>query len=136
MSNIYRVILSCILVLLAGCSIIPSSDPLNDTSWQLNAYRKARPIEGSTITISFNDGEVRGTSGCNLYGGSYQTDGKRVAFSELHATLMACPEPEGLMEQEEMFLQFLGDVQRFEMADGQLQIFCSDHKALTFVPIR
>jgi heat shock protein HslJ len=136
MTKFYSVALACILVLLAGCCVIPAAGPLDGTSWQLYAYRKTRPIEGSTITISFEDGEVRGTSGCNSYGGAYQLDGKKIAFSELYATLMACPEPEGLMEQETMFLQFLGNAQRFEMADGQLQIFWSDHEALTFVHIR
>ena len=53
-------------------------------------------------------------------------------MAKYFATLMACPEP--IMEQETMFLQFLGDAQRFEMADGQLQVFWSDHEALTFVP--
>jgi len=37
---------------------------------------------------------------------------------------MACPEPEGLMEQETMFLQFLGNSRRFDIANGQAQIFC------------
>ena len=60
--------------------------------------------------------------------------GKKIVFGEMFSTLMACPEP--IMEQETMFLQFLGDAQRFEMVDGQLQIFWSDHEALTFVPAK
>jgi len=48
---------------------------------------------------------------------------------------MACSEPEGLMGQETIFLQFLGCAQRFEIVDGQLQIFWSDREALTFVPL-
>jgi len=63
-------------------------------------------------------------------------NGDKIAFSEVFSTMMACPEPEGIMEQETMFLQFLGDVQRFEMADGQLQVFRSDGEALTFVPAK
>jgi len=36
----------------------------------------------------------------------------------------------------EPVLQYLGSVQRFEVADGQLQIFRSDGEALTFVPAK
>lgn len=128
--------LAGILVFLAGCSALPMTDPLDDTSWELYAYRKSRPIEGSTLTISFEDGQIQGSAGCNLYGGSYELDGGKIAISDIFATLMACPEPEGLMEQETMFLQFLGNAQRFEIVDGQLQIFWSDHEALTFVPAK
>jgi heat shock protein HslJ len=123
-----------ILILFAGCSALPTTDPLDGTSWELYAYRKSRPIEGSTLTISFEDGQIHGSAGCNSYGGSYEVDGGKITISEIFSTLMACPEPEGLMEQETMFLQFLGNAQRFEIVDGQLQIFWSDHEALTFVP--
>ena len=131
------VVLAGSLVLLIGCSAFPVvADPLDGTSWELYAYRKTRPIDGSTLTISFEGGKVSGTSGCNSYGGSYMVDGDKLVVSKIFATLMACPETEGLMEQETMFLQFLGDAQRFEMVDGQLQIFWSNHEALTFVPAK
>ena len=125
--------LAGILVLLAGCSAFPTADPLAGTSWELYAYQKNRPIEGSTLTISFEDGQIHGSAGCNSYGGSYEVNGGKITVSEIFATLMACPEPEGLMEQETMFLQFLGNAQRYEIVDGQLRIFGSDHEALTFV---
>jgi hypothetical protein len=38
------------------------------------------------------------------------------------------------MEQELMFVGFLGDAQSFQLSDGGLQIFRSDGEALTFVP--
>lgn len=38
--------------------------------------------------------------------------------------------------QKSLLLQYPGAVQRVEMADGQLQIFWSDHEALTFVPTK
>jgi heat shock protein HslJ len=47
---------------------------------------------------------------------------------------MACLEPEGIMEQEQFFLQFLADDHRFELAEGQLQIVRSGGGALMFVP--
>jgi hypothetical protein len=47
---------------------------------------------------------------------------------------MACLEPEGVMDQELMFVGFLGDAKTFRFGDGGLQIFGSDGEALTFVP--
>lgn len=70
--------LAGILVLLAGCSALPTMDPLDDTSWELYAYRKSRPIEGSTLTISFEDGQIHGSAGCNSYGDSYKVDGGKI----------------------------------------------------------
>lgn len=137
MVKINNLVLACVLVFLAGCSAFPATtDPLDGTSWELYAFRKTRPIDGPTLTISFENGQVGGNAGCNSYGGSYEVDGEKLTISEVFATLMACLEPEGMMEQEAMFLQFLGDAQRFEMADGQLQLFRSDGEALTFVPAK
>ncbi len=134
--KIYNVALACVLVMLTGCSAFPAVDPLDGTSWELYSYRKSRPIEGSTLTISFEDRQIHGSAGCNSYGGSYRLVGDKIDFSEIFATLMACPEPDGPMEQETMFLQFLGEAQRFEIVDGQLQVFWSGHEALTFAPAK
>ena len=90
MMKITDLALACILVLLTGCSAFPvAADPLDGTSWELYAYRKTRPIEGSTLTISFENGQVSGTSGCNSYGGSYEVHGEKLTVDEVFATLMA-----------------------------------------------
>jgi heat shock protein HslJ len=47
---------------------------------------------------------------------------------------MACLDPEGVMDQELTFVQFLQDAQTFRFVDEQLQIFTSDSEALTFIP--
>ena len=77
---------------------------------------------------------MRGSAGCNSYGGSYQIDGDRIFVGEMVSTEMACLDPEGLMEQESYLLEFLGDAQTFQVDEEQLQIFRSDGEALTFQP--
>ena len=125
-----------LLTLLSACSATPASiDSLDGTSWELYAISKHFPVEGSNITIAFEDGQVSGSAGCNSYGGEYQVNEKKIEFGMLASTLMACVDP-AMMEQETMFLQMLGDAHRFELVDGQLQIFWSDHEALTFVPAK
>jgi len=137
MMKLNLVSLAFLLVMLTACSAFPAAtDTLGGNPWELYAIGKTFPIAGRPITITFEDGQVSGSAGCNSYGGSYQVNGDKIAFSEVFSTMMACPEPEGVMEQEMMFLQFLGDAQRFEMADGQLQVFRSDGEALTFVPVK
>lgn len=132
------------VVALAGIAILAvaacqgadsaASDPLDGTSWVLMAYRKTRPISGTTITATFEDGQVRGSAGCNSYSGSYQISGDTITVGAVAITEMACLEPEGVMEQELLFVEFLTDAQTFRLADGQLQTFRPDGEALTFVP--
>ncbi|MBN2501814.1 MAG: META domain-containing protein [Anaerolineales bacterium] len=112
-----------------------SNDPLDGTSWELYAYRKTRPIEGSTITARFEDGQVRGSAGCNSYGGSYQVKGNNIEIGDIAWTAMACLEPEGVMDQETTVLGFLQAAQTFSFdAEDRLLIFRSDGEALTFMP--
>jgi heat shock protein HslJ len=92
------------------------------------------PIPDSTLTIHFEDGQVSGNGGCNSYGGEYRVSGDKLKLEKLMSTLMACADP-AMMEQETIFMQALGDAQRFDIADGRLQVYGSDGEALTFVPI-
>ena len=132
--KIRMISIAFLLVLLSACNVFPAvSSSLDGTSWELYAISKHRPIEGSNITLAFEDGQVSGSSGCNQFGGEYKVNGNQIEFGMLMSTLMACADP-AMMEQETLFLQFLGTAQRFKMVDGQLQIFWSDHEALTFVP--
>lgn len=129
-------LIGMILLSLAACGGADptAGDPLGGTSWELMAYRKTQPISGTTISASFEDGQVRGSAGCNTYFGSYQVRGDTIRVSDIAITEMACMEPAGAMEQELMYVEFLSDAQTFRFSDGQLQIFSSDSEALTFDP--
>jgi len=107
-------------------------DPVEGTSWELFAISKRKPISGSTITLSFEDGQVSGSAGCNQYFGSYQVDGEAITIQKLAITEMACMEPAGLMEQENLIMEFLNDAQRYQLEDSRLMIFRPDGEALTF----
>lgn len=128
-------LLAVILLTSSGCSLadLASDDPLDGTSWVLTAYGKSKPIDGTRITAEFEGGEIRGSAGCNSYFGSYKIKGNAIEMSEIGSTLMACMEPEGIMDQEQLFTSFLSDAQEYRLDDGQLQIFRSDGEALTFV---
>ena len=121
---------------LAACSRAGpgTGDPLDGTSWTLAAYRKTRPLPETTITATFEDGQISGTAGCNSYSGSYQVSRGAIAVGRIAITEMACLEPEGIMEQETLFTEFLRDAQTFRLINGQLEILRSDGEALTFAP--
>ena len=127
-------LLAVILTFVSACTVIDRAfdDPLDDTSWVLIAFSGVKPIDGTKITAEFKDGEVRGSAGCNSYFGSYKIKGNSIEMSEIGSTLMACLEPEGIMDQEQLFTSFLSDAQEYRLDDGQLQIFHSDGEVLSF----
>lgn len=128
-------LVSIVVLVSAACSAeSPASDPLDGTSWVLMAYRKSRPIPGTTMTATFEEGTIRGSAGCNSFSGSYQVVDDTIQVDQIAVTEMFCLEPEGVMEQETMLLEFLRDAQTFRFVDEQLQIFRSDGEALTFLP--
>ena len=104
-----------------------SSDPLDGTSWVLYAYRKTKPITGTTITLEFTERGFRGSAGCNSYSGGYQVRGDNITVSEIASTLMACMEPEGIMEQEQAYLSILRATQTHSITDNNLTIICGDN---------
>jgi heat shock protein HslJ len=121
---------------LAACTAgaLTTDDPLDGTSWELFAYRKTKPIPGTTISADFAESHIRGSAGCNHYGAAYQVDGERITVGEIELTAMACLTPEGAMEQEQEFMRFLTAVQTFKLTEGQLQLLRPDGEALTFLP--
>ena len=125
--------LTWIAIMLVACGGT-GRDPLKGTNWELYSIGRHAPISGSKTTISFENGQVSGLGGCNRYGGDYHINGNTISIDNLYGTEMACLSPEGVMGQEQDFLQTLGDAQRFKITEGQLQIYGPNGETLTFVP--
>ncbi|MCF6277540.1 MAG: META domain-containing protein [Anaerolineales bacterium] len=106
---------------------------LEGTPWTLTAYADTALIAGTGFTAVFADGQIGGSAGCNSYGGEYALNGNRIEIGMLMMTEVACLEPQGLMEQEQALLAFLGGVKHWEMRDGQLFLFDTDERTLIFV---
>ena len=68
---------------------------LAGSAWRAVAVNGRPPIAGSEPTVVFAAGEVKGSAGCNSYGGRYAYDPSTgaIAFQDLGMTLMACAEP-------------------------------------------
>jgi heat shock protein HslJ len=112
-----------------------SMHDLMETNWQLVSFGDENPIILNTvITLVFDDGNsFGGSAGCNSYGGTYEVNGNEITFGETVSTMMACLD-EGIMEQEQAYLNALNSATRYEIADNRLVIEYGDGQTLTFIP--
>jgi heat shock protein HslJ len=131
------------LLLLAGCgddggseegteggtdtgSVETDSAALDGTDWSLVRWRETSIDPADfTITASFADGSISGTSAVNTYSGSYTTGGVNdFSVGEIASTMMAGPEPD--MEAEAAYTGLLEDAASFHVTETTLTLFGSD----------
>lgn len=77
---------------------------------------------GQAINLQFmKESEIRasGFSGCNRYFSTVNLDESSIRFEQVGATLMACPE----METEQMFLDLLPKIDRYELHGNELTLY-------------
>lgn len=108
---------------------------LAGVTWKVTSFNNDRHavvgvLGTSNITMSFKDGTVAGSAGCNSFHGTYSTDGPKLEVGPLATTRRACDEP--LMTQEREFLAALasavtwgieGNVLDMHRADGERAIW-------------
>ncbi|MCC7161504.1 MAG: META domain-containing protein, partial [Anaerolineae bacterium] len=101
---------------------------LGGTKWDvvnLNNGKQAvvSVLEGPKLTLAFGaDNRVGGNSGCNTFSGTYESGDGKLTIGPLASTLMACPEPAGVMEQEAQYLAALQKAATYEIAGDTLTI--------------
>ncbi|HSN74919.1 MAG TPA: META domain-containing protein, partial [Anaerolineae bacterium] len=120
------------LALLAGNQILATFtadvQELAGTEWNVTMYNNGREavvgvIEGTEITAIFGDnGELSGNAGCNQYMTSYTIDGNAIEIAMPATTRRLCPEPEGVMEQEQAFLAALQSAATFNIEGNTLSM--------------
>lgn len=87
------------------------------------------PSPRSPITMEIDAAKVRGSAGCNSYGGSVSIDGESFEAGGLALTEIACP-PE-LAEAEERFVEAIGAVDTISI-DGERLTLTGPDTALVF----
>ncbi len=134
-TNLIKPILAItLLVLMLSACATPTPEPqLEGTTWELVSMGDQLPVPGTTITITFDEGQLGGNSGCNSYGGAYEVEGDSFKPGELFSTMMYC-EAEGVMDQEAAYLKFLSQVRSFSFIDGGLYMSQPDGSQLEFIP--
>lgn len=94
------------------------SDPLNGTGWILASLNGQPALEKVNVTLSFTDGNLGGSDGCNSYGGTYESDGPTLSIGkEITSTMMACEE--SIMDQASAFITALTQTASFTI-EGEL----------------
>ncbi len=115
---------------------IEATADLAGTSWTMTSLGGQPPVEGTTVYLNFDTAaEASGNSGCNGFGGTYETDGFHIEFGPLIGTLMACLD-EGIMEQETSFRNALEDAAFYDVSTtGSLRLYDADSTLLVeFAP--
>jgi len=114
---------------LVACTVAERASPpapgarLLDTEWELVSLSGGTLIEGRAITLRFEEASLKGSGGCNTYGGNYTASEDRLSVSDVYATEMACMEPDGIMEQEQTYFQILNTVARYQVDGDQLELY-------------
>jgi heat shock protein HslJ len=117
------------LVLFAGDDIvltyIADAATLEGTSWDVVNYNNGREavvgvLEGTEITLNFDETDLNGNAGCNNYFAGYAVKGKRLLVDPPGATMMFCETPEGVMAQEAEYLAALESAATFRIEGDQL----------------
>jgi heat shock protein HslJ len=133
-----------LLALLAACGQAQPSSPgggaslpgsaLEGTMWTMTSLAGSEPLQGSEITAGFLDGEMSGSTGCNIYFYAYRAEEQRLILEGGGVTEMACSQPQGVMEQETRFLDALNQVDQFFLTENSLQLTTRQGDQLIFVP--
>ena len=112
---------------------------LAGTSWTVTGYNNDQAavvslLAETEITADFGlDGRLTGSAGCNTYTAAYQTEGNTVSIGPAASTRMACPQPEGVMEQETAYLAALETAATYQLRGDRLELRTADGAlAVTF----
>ncbi|MCT4586748.1 MAG: META domain-containing protein [Carboxylicivirga sp.] len=121
-----------IVVFLSNCKkdeTNPVQDlKLKNTSWSLKGFdledEWKAPVEGSDLFISFKeDGQIEGTAGCNGLIGNYSTYDNSIEMQVSTASMMICDDD--IMIQEQLFINYLNNVESIEQTNSELKIVSS-----------
>lgn len=123
----------------------PVVEDVVDTEWVLEAVvemreidpgfwdtRQTRLVEGTELTIIFDD-HISGSAGCNSYGAEAKFgDGSITIDAEKFFWQQVLCEAEGVMEQEERYLDLLAGVTKFGVFGDGLYLLTEDDVFLVF----
>ena len=109
-------VLLVIFVLLTACGGIKAAD-IEDTDWSLDSINDSQLLPGTRVTLRFTAETLEGFAGCNRYGATYSLKGSQFKIPEISSTAEGCLAPEGIMDQEETYLNILSGVDKIKLAD-------------------
>ena len=86
----------------------PMTDPLTDSTFTSTSVRGRDLVADTAVRVSFEDGQLGLSAGCNSMGGAYSLDGDRLVIDgPMRSTEMACDPP--LMDQDSWLSGWFAD---------------------------
>ncbi len=103
---------------------------LEGVTWKVTGFNNGRQavvsaVTGTTLTLTFENGMVQGSSGCNTFRAPYTSEGNRLTIGAPAATRKQCA-GEGVMEQEQKFLAALSTAKVWTIESGTLDVHRAD----------
>lgn len=111
---------------------------LEGVAWQVTGFNNGRqavvsPALGTTLSLTFADGAVSGSAGCNTFRAGYTASGDRIAIGAPAVTRKQCADD--VMQQEREYLAAVQSARRWAVAGGLLDMHRADgERALTATP--
>ncbi|MCZ7666458.1 MAG: META domain-containing protein [Chloroflexi bacterium] len=106
----------------ATTATVPATE-LAGTEWILASLNGRSPLPNTRLTLTFNEREVSGFSGCNWYGGAYTTGAAgSLTIPEIASTARDCPEIDGVLAQESAFQEALRTAASYHLQTDRLEI--------------
>ncbi|NQE53647.1 hypothetical protein C5S29_08640 [ANME-1 cluster archaeon GoMg3.2] len=109
---------------------------LEGNTWTLTSFIAGEdvqlPIQNTTITAYFEDGNISGNAGCNNYFGAYTVDGNELNISKVQGTTKMYCGPEEVMQQEYQYLEMLGNVTTCAIEENQLRLSTEGNRTLVY----
>lgn len=105
---------------------------LTGTVWTVTGYNNGRGgvtsvIIDTEMTAVFSDkGLVAGSAGCNDYRASFEADDSTLAIGPAAVTRKMCAAPEGIMEQEDLYLAALELAATYEIDGSRMDMYDAD----------
>jgi heat shock protein HslJ len=114
-----------------GGELLRFTEPSPVGAWEATMFLQrdavSSPLPGTRVTAVFGeDGTLSGSAGCNGYTATYETDGGAITISEPAATEKACAKPEGVMEQEQAYLDALPRARSYRVEGATLSLLTAE----------
>jgi heat shock protein HslJ len=111
---------------------VEQSIPLVGTEWKVTAYNNGQEavvsvLADSEMTALFDEnGLVSGSAGCNNYRASFETSAETITIGPAASTRKLCPAPEGIMDQEALYLAALEMAATYKIDGSRLDMYDVD----------
>lgn len=107
------------------------------TAWRLVSTNGQPPVEGSTVTLAFDDSShASGHAGCRDYTVTYEASGDdiRFPFQSMEGD-DACLDQDALYRQEGAYTDALTWATNYRLGDGWFELFTARGEVLLFEPL-